>query len=317
MKKTALLSLLIPLMGGLSACNQDNAKWHIGVCQLVTHDALDAATRGFKEELEKEFGADVKIDIQNASGESANCVSICNKFVSKNVDLIMANATPALQAAANSTTTIPILGTSITEYGVALNIDNFDGKTGRNISGTSDLAPLVEQVDMLEEIFPDANKVGLLYCASEANSKYQVDVVKAQLIEDGKTVEMMSFSDSNDIASVLRGKIDNLDVVYIPTDNTAASNAETIDSICREKKVPVVAGEEGICKVCGTVTLSIDYYNIGVETGNMAIDILKNGKDPKDMAIPYDRSPVKKFNKEICDALGITDRITSEYKEIK
>ena len=205
MKKTSLLLIMcLPFMfGSLTSCGSDNAKWHVGVCQLIQHEALDAATKGFKDKLEQELGAEnVSIDIQNASGESANCVSICNKFVSKHNDLIMANATPALQAAANSTDVIPILGTSITDYASALNIANFSGKTGRNISGTSDLAPLVDQAEMIRDVFPNARRVGMLYCSSEANSLYQINVVKARLEADGLTTVNMSFSDSNDITSL-------------------------------------------------------------------------------------------------------------------
>ncbi len=290
-------------LGGCSS----KKKFTIGICQLAPHPALDAATEGFKDEVIKRLGEEnVRFDLQNAAGEANSCTTIVNSFVNKKVDLLMANATPALQAAANATLTIPILGTSITEYGVALGIDNFSGATGTNISGTSDLAPLDEQAKMVKEIFPTAQKVGILYCSAEANSKYQVDVVADELTKLGLQVESMAFSDSNDINSVLNAKADSIDVLYIPTDNTCASNASIIDSVCSQKELPVVAGEEGLCKGCGAVTLSISYYNIGVKTGEMAAKILLDNADIKTMEIEYDEHPVKKYNPVICQRLGIT-----------
>ena len=307
MKKGKLALLLAATSLILTGCNLKSGKYVVGICQLAPHPALDAATQGFKDELEKRLGKDhVTFDEQNAAGEANACTTIVNSFVSKNVNLIMANATPALQAAANATLTIPILGTSITEYGVALGIQDFNGKTGMNISGTSDLAPLDEQAAMVKEIFPSAQKVGILYCSSEANSKYQVDVVKAELEKLSLTVEVMSFSDSNDISAVLSAKAASLDVLYIPTDNTCANNVTVIDSVCQQNNLPVVAGEEGLCKGCGAVTLSISYYNIGVKTGEMAAEILKNGADISKLEIAYDEHPVKKYNPTICQRLGIT-----------
>ena len=310
-----LLSAFLALSVGLTGCGKSGKKV-IGICQLVTHDALDAATQGFKDAVIEGLGeANVEFDYQNADLDLNACSTIANSFVSKNVDLIMANATPALQAAYNATTTIPILGTSITEYGVALGIENFTGVTGMNVSGTSDLAPLNEQAQMIVDVFPNTQKVGILYCSGEANSKYQVDVVKAELENKNLQVSVMSFTDSNDLPTILRAGIVGIDVLYIPTDNTCASNALTIDSICQERNVPVVAGEEGLCKECGAITLSISYYNIGVKTGQMAVEILKNSKDIKTMPIAYDTNPVKKYNATICTRLGIT--IPSEYTPIE
>ena len=310
-----LLSAFLALSAGLTGCGKSGKKV-IGICQLVTHDALDAATQGFKDAVIEGLGeANVEFDYQNADLDLNACSTIANSFVSKNVDLIMANATPALQAAYNATTTIPILGTSITEYGVALGIENFTGVTGMNVSGTSDLAPLNEQAQMIVDVFPNTQKVGILYCSGEANSKYQVDVVKAELENKNLQVSVMSFTDSNDLPTILRAGIVGIDVLYIPTDNTCASNALTIDSICQERNVPVVAGEEGLCKECGAITLSISYYNIGVKTGQMAVEILKNSKDIKTMPIAYDTNPVKKYNATICTRLGIT--IPSGYTPIE
>jgi len=292
--------------GRLKAAKAADESFKIGICQLVSHEALDAATRGFMDKVKEELGDKVTFDLQNAAGDSGTCATINNSFVSQKVDLIMANATPALQAAANSTTTIPILGTSITEYGVALGIKDFKGVTGMNISGTSDLAPLEEQAQMLIDVFPSVKKVGLLYCSAEANSLYQVSVVKASLEAKGLTTKTLSFADSNDISSVLNGSINDIDALYIPTDNTCASSAGIIDSICAGKKLPVVAGEENLCKECGAITLSISYYNIGVKTGEMAISILKDKVDISKMPIAYDEHPVKKYNPDIMARLGMS-----------
>ena len=288
-----------------TASSNEKKEYTVGICQLVQHEALDAATKGFKDALTEAMGDSVKFDEQNASNDSNACATIVNGFVSKNVDLILANATPALQAAAAGTTQIPILGTSVTEYGVALELKDFNGVVGGNISGTSDLAPLDKQAEMLMELFPDAKKVGLIYCSSEANSLYQVKVVKEYLESKGIECKEFSFSDSNDIAAVTTSACDYSDVIYVPTDNTVAYSTGIIDGICRPAKVPVVAGEEGICKGCGVATLSISYYELGRKTGMMAAKILKDGEDISKMEIEYDDNYKKKYNKEICDALGI------------
>ena len=247
--------------------------YKIGICQLAPHPALDAATQGFIDALNEALPGQVEFDNQNAAGECATCATIVNGFVSNNVDLILANATPALQAAASATGTIPVLGTSVTEYGVALEISNFTGLVGTNVSGTSDLGPLDQQAAMIPEWFPEAKTVGLLYCSAEANSQYQVDTVQGFLEELGYTCTLYPFSDTNDMASVAQNAADNSDVLYVPTDNTCANNAGIIDNICHGK-VPVIAGEEGICGGCGVATLSISYYDLGVATGKMAAKIL-------------------------------------------
>lgn len=287
--------------------SDDKKVYTVGICQLLQHPALDEATKGFKAALIKEFGEDgIVFDEQNASNDSSVCPTICNAFVSKKVDLIMANATPALQAAYNATQDIPILGTSVTEYGVALKIDDFNGTVGSNVSGTSDLAPLTEQADMLMEIFPEAKKVGLLYCSAEANSEYQVKVVEEYLTEKGLTCKRYSFSDSNDLAAVTNAAVDESDVIYVPTDNTAAGATETIKNIVVPAGIPVVAGEEGICSGCGVVTLSISYYDLGYKTGEMAVKILKGEADIKEMPIEY-APATKKYNPTIvAEYEGIT-----------
>ena len=286
----------------------------VGISQYVTHDALDAATNGFNDAMNDQFGEDGwKPDLQNAAEDPATCSTIANAFVSQNVDLIMANATPALQAAAAATGDIPILGTSVTEYGVAFGIENFSGIVGGNVSGTSDLAPLDQQAAMIQERYPDAKNVGLLYCSNEANSQYQVDTVQAYLEDMGYTCTQYAFADSNDIAAVCQSAVDASDVLYIPTDNSAASNTPIIDNICRGN-IPVFCGEEGICAGCGMATLSISYYDIGYKTGEMAAKILTGEADISTMPIEYAPEFVKKYNPPMCEALG--KEVPSGYEAI-
>lgn len=319
MKRQVLaVALSAAVAGSIAGMNVSAAEapYTVGICQLVQHVALDAATQGFKDALVEEFGEDgVVFDEQNAQNDSNTCSTIVNSFVSSNVDLILANATPALQAAVAATDTIPILGTSVTEYGVALGIDGFDGTVGTNVSGTSDLAPLDEQAAMLQELFPDAQNVGLLYCSAEANSQYQVDTVKADLEEMGYSCEYYAFSDSNDLNAVVTTAASECDVLYIPTDNTAASNTEIINNVCAPAGVPIITGEEGICAGCGVATLSISYYDLGVGTGKMAARILSGEADISEMPIEYAPAFTKKYNPALCEELGVT--IPDDYVAIE
>lgn len=290
-------------------------KFTVGICQLVQHPALDAATNGFKKALTDKLGDRVSFDVQNASGDTATCAVISNQFVSSNVDLILANATPALQAAQTATSKIPILGTSVTDYGTALGINNWTGTTGKNISGTSDLAPLDQQAKMLNELFPKAKKIGILYCSAEPNSKYQSKVIAENLTKMGYTCKEYTFSDSNDVQSVTKTAASESDVIYLPTDNTVASNTGIIKNVCLPAKKPIIAGEEGICSGCGVATLSISYYDLGYTTGEMAYDILVNGADPSTMKVKFAPKYTKEYNPDICKALGIN--LPSDYKAIQ
>ncbi len=283
----------------------ETATYKVGISQLVTHVALDAATQGFQDALNELLPGQVEFDYQNAANDPATCSTIANAFVSEGVDLIMANATPALQAAAAATADIPILGTSVTEYGVALGIENFSGTVGNNISGTSDLAPLDQQAAMIKEWYPDAKTVGLLYCSNEPNSQYQVDTVQGFLEDLGYTCKQYSFSDSNDIAAVCQTAADESEVLYVPTDNTCASNTGIIDNICHGK-IPVFCGEEGICSGCGVATLSISYYDLGYATGEMAAKILTGEADITTTPIGYAANFTPKYNEAICADLGVT-----------
>ena len=311
MKKIIATLLAVMMLVSLTACGAsapaDDGKYVVGVVQLVPHVALDATTQGFVEKLTELLGEEnVTIDVKVAAGDSATCAPIVNDFVTQNVDLIMANATPALQAAAAATADIPILGTSVTEYGVAMGIENFTGTVGGNVSGTSDLAPLDTQAAMIKEWCPDAETVGLLYCSAEANSQYQVDTVQKYLEELGLTVTQYPFADSNDMAAVTQTACDNSDVIYVPTDNTCASSAGIIDGICQSAGIPVIAGEEGLCAGCGIATLSISYYDLGVKTAEMAYEILTGKADIATMPIGYADKQTPKYNASICEALGIT-----------
>lgn len=294
-----------PASDGGSGQTEADKTYKVGIVQLVQHPALDEATQGFIDVLTEKLGDKVEIDNQNASNDSATCSTIVNQFISAKTDLIFANATPALQAAATATADIPIVGTSITDYATALDIDDWTGVTGRNITGTADLAPLAEQAAMFKELVPDAQKIGLLYCSAEANSKYQCDIVAEELANLGYETAVYTFADSNDVAAVTQAACAASDALYIPTDNTAASNTELIASIVIPANIPVIAGEEGICQGCGVATLSISYYSIGQVAGEMAYDILVNGANPAEMEIKYATDLTKKYVAERAEALGL------------
>ena len=293
---------------------KDDGTYTVGVCQLVQHSAHDEATRGFIDALNGALPGKVTVNSQTASNDIAACSGIVNNFIAEEVDLIMANATPALQISSAATEKIPILGTSITDYAAALGIEDFDGTVGGNISGTSDLAPLKVQAQMVSEWFPDAKTIGMLYCSAEANSQYQVKVVAKELEAMGYTCKNYSFTDSNDLTSVLQGAVTACDVIYVPTDNTVASNGSIIDNICRPEGIPVIGGEEGICDTCSVASTTISYYDLGVKTGQMAAKILTGEADISEMPIEYaDYSFI--YNPEICNALGLTPP-SGEYKAI-
>lgn len=297
-----------------AAVAADGQTYTVGICQLVQHPALDAATQGFKDALTEKLGDSVTFDEQNAAGDSATCSTICNQFVSSNYDLIMANATPALQAAVSATSDIPILGTSVTDYATALDIKDWAGSTGINVSGTSDLAPLDQQAEIIQKLFPDAKNVGILYCSAEANSKYQATVITEALTGMGYTVKEYTFADSNDVAQVTQSACGENEVLYIPTDNTAASCTEAIDNVAAPAGIPIVCGEEGICKGCGVATLSISYYDLGKATGEMAYEVLVNGADVSTMDVQFAPNVTYEYVAERCEALNIT--VPEDYTAI-
>lgn len=279
-----------------------DGEYLVGICQLAPHPALDAATKGFIDTLKAEFGDNVSFIENNAQGDTTTCSTIITNLVDKDVDLILANATASLQAAAGGTRTIPILGTSITEYGVALGIEDFNGTVGKNISGTSDLAPLDKQAEMIKELYPDAETVSLLYCSAEPNSDYQVKEMTKYLKALGYSCTSYPFADSNDVASVAAAAA-KADVIYVPTDNTVANCSGAVLGAIGD--TPLIAGEAGICSGCGVATLSIDYYDLGVATGKMAIKILKGEMSVSDMPVEYAATATKMYNADRCKALGI------------
>ena len=297
-----------------SAGNTDKI-FHVGISQLVQHEALDAATKGFRDALSDKLGDKVIFDEQNAAGDSATSATIANQFVASKYDLILGNATPALQAAVSATDTIPVLGTSITDYATALDIDNWTGVTGYNVSGTSDLAPLDKQAEMIKALFPDAKKVGILYCSAEPNSMYQAETLITYSADIGYTITDFTFADSNDVTAVTQNACANSDVIYIPTDNTAASCTEAINNVAEPAGIPIVSGEEGICKGCGVATLSISYYDIGRTTGEMAYEILVNGADISTMAVQFASDTTYKYMPDRAEKLGV--KIPEGYTAIE
>lgn len=332
MKKILALILSIAMTMSLVACGSGSPKkeeakdevtttksdsdtvYNVGIVQLVQHEALDAATKGFKDALTKQLGDKVVFDEQNAAGDSATCATIANQFVSSNYDLILANATSALQAAVSATDKIPVLGTSVTDYATALDIDKWNGMTGMNVSGTSDLAPLDKQAAMIKELFPNAKNIGILYCSAEPNSKYQSTTITGYLKDMGYTCTEYTFADTNDVASVTQKACSENDVIYIPTDNTAASCTEAINNVAEPAGIPIVAGEEGICKGCGVATLSISYYDLGYKTGEMAYDVLVNGADISKMEIQFAPNITYKYMTDRASKLGVT--IPNNYEAI-
>lgn len=316
MKKIITFVLCIMMIMSLTACStsQKDATYKVGIVQLVQHPALDAATKGFRDALTEKLGDKVVFDEQNAAGDSPTCATIANQFVASKYDLILANATPALQAAASATESIPILGTSITDYGTALDIDNWSGVTGTNVSGTSDLAPLDQQANMIKELFPEAKNVGILYCSAEPNSKYQATTMRGYLEGMGYTCTDYTFADSNDVASVTQNACSGSDVIYIPTDNTAASCTEAINNVAEPAGIPIIAGEEGICKGCGIATLSISYYDLGYATGEMAYEVLVNKADISKMKVQFAPKFTYEYMPDRAAALGI--KIPDNYKAI-
>ena len=316
MKKLLAIMLVMMMLVGCSNNNQNNQSdneedkvFKVGVLQLVKHEALDSATQGFMDALKQKLGDKVVFDEQNASGDASNCAMISNQFVSENVDLIFANATPALQAASTATANIPIIGTSVTSFKVALGIDNWTGVTGMNVTGTSDLAPLDQQAAQVLELFPDAKKVAIFFCSAEPNSVFQADEIEKHFASLGVETQRFTFADSNDIAQVAMSASEFADVVYIPTDNTAASYA-TFEQFSK----PVIAGEAGICKTVGVATISIAYYDIGFRAGEMAFDILANGNNPATMKVEEVSKTQKLFNPEHAAAFNV--EVPNEYKSV-
>lgn len=309
MKLTALMLTAAMALTGCGGGSEESAAgdaaYKVGIVQQMEHAALDAATQGFKDKLTEMLGDDVAFDYQNAQGEQTNCTTIATKFVSDGVDLIMANATTALQSAAAATADIPVVGTSVTDYMTAGVVESNEAP-GRNVTGASDLAPIDEQIAILLELVPDAQKVGIVYCSAEPNSIYQSELAQAELEKAGVAWAEYTAADSNEVQSVVTKAVSECDVLYVPTDNTMANNTEIIKNVAVPAGVPVIAGEEGICAGCGVATLSISYYDLGVKAGEMAYEIMVNGADPATMPIAFVSEGITpKYNPEIAEALGV------------
>lgn len=289
-----------------SADAGDGTVYKVGIIQQLEHAALDEATRGFQDTLTEKLGDQVEFDYQNAQNEQANCATIATKFVSNDVDLIMANATTALQAAAAATGDIPIVGTSVTDYVTAGVIETNDAP-GFNVTGVSDLAPVDQQIALLQELVPDVQKVAIVYCSAEPNSLYQSELAQAELDAAGIAWEEFTAADSNEVQAVITTAITDCDAVYIPTDNTMANNMEIIKNVTVPAGIPVICGEENMCGVGGLATLSISYYELGCKAGEMAYEILVNGADPATMPIEYVSDNITpKYNAEIAAELNWT-----------
>ena len=300
-----VLSMAMTGCGGSGDSADAEGKYKVGIVQQLEHPALDAASLGFQEKLTELMDGNVVFDYQNAQGEQTNCTTIATKFVSDQVDLIMANATTALQSAAAATADIPIVGTSVTDY-VTAGVVESNEAPGRNVTGASDLAPIDEQIAMLMELIPDVQKVGILYCSAEPNSIYQSELAQTELDKAGVAWAEYTAADSNEVQSVVTKAISECDVLYVPTDNTMANNTEIIKNVAVPAGVPVIAGEEGICSGCGVATLSISYYDLGAKAAEMAYEILVNGASPAEMPIAYVSEGItEKYNAEIAETLHI------------
>jgi putative ABC transport system substrate-binding protein len=285
----------------LSGCGGAKADFTVGICQLMKHDALDQATQGFIDALTEEIekaGKTVEIDSQVA-GTAELCTTVINTFTSKRVDLIMANATPALLAAANATSTIPVLGTSVTDYA-----DTFSNKIPSNVSGTSDAVPFDEQAQMMIDTLGlvEGDLVGVLYCTNESNSVVQYEAVKALFEAKKITVKAYTFSETTELQALVTSAASECKAIYVPSDNTVAQNDSIVGTICNDKKVPVFTSYGGtICYA----SLAIDYYELGRETGKMAAEILLGSKSVEDIEIKT-LVPTTVYNEDLCKQLGIT-----------
>ena len=288
--------------------NSNDKTYKIGIVQLVEHDALDASYRGFVDGLAEAGyyeGKNIVIDYQNAQGEQANCNTIATKLVNDKSDLILAIATPAAQAVANATKDIPILVTAVTDPAVSKLVVSNEAPGG-NVTGTSDRTPNAEQIQLLTELIPTAETIGLLYCSSESNSKIQIDIAREEAEKLGlKTIEY-TISDLNELQQVMESMVGKVDAIYTPTDNKIASGMATVSMIATENKIPVIAGEGGMVENGALASYGLDYYELGKLTANQAVKILKGGASPADMPIEYLGDFDFYSNDDVANQLGIT-----------
>ena len=310
MRATALLLTAAMMMTGCGGGSDDaasgDATYKVGIVQQMEHAALDAATQGFHDKLTELLGDDVVFDYQNAQGEQTNCTTIATKFVSDGCDLIMANATTALQAAYAATADIPIVGTSVTDYVTAGVVDSNEAP-GRNVTGVSDLSSIDAQIDVLLQFCAEDAKVAVVYGSSEPNSIYQAELAEKYLQSLNRDYAVYTVADSNEIQAVMTTAVGECDAVYIPTDNTLANNMEIVKNVTVPAGVPSFGGAEQMCAEGALSTLSISYYDLGVRAGEMAYEILVNGANPAEMPIEFvSEGIIPKYNPEIAEALGVT-----------
>lgn len=310
MRATALLLTAAMMMTGCGGGSDDaasgDATYKVGIVQQMEHAALDAATQGFQDKLTELLGDDVVFDYQNAQGEQTNCTTIATKFVSDGCDLIMANATTALQSAYAATADIPIVGTSVTDYVTAGVVDSNEAP-GRNVTGVSDLSSIDAQIDVLLQFCAEDAKVAVVYCSSEPNSIYQAELAEKYLQSLDRDYAVYTVADSNEIQAVMTTAVGECDAVYIPTDNTLANNMEIVKNVTVPAGVPSFGGAEQMCAEGALSTLSISYYDLGVRAGEMAYEILVNGANPAEMPIEFvSEGIIPKYNPEIAEALGVT-----------
>ena len=310
MKKLfAAAAALCSVVIGFSGCSKSgDKKIKIGVIQLVEHSALDANYKGFVDGLAEAGyvdGQNIKIDYHNAQGEQVNCVTIAEKLINDRDDLIFAIATPAAQAVANLTKDIPILISSVTDPESAKLVQK-NTAPGGNVTGTSDLTPCAAQMELLKKIVPNAKTVGMLYCSSEQNSYFQVGLAKAACDKLGLKYIDGTVSNANEIQQVVTNLCGKVDVIYSPTDNMIAAGMTLVSQVANEKKIPTICGEEGMVKAGGLATYGINYYELGKQTAKMAVEILRDGKNPAEMPIEYLQNCDLTVNEETEKVLGIT-----------
>ncbi len=290
-----------------TACHNGEETYRIGIIQLIQHDALDQATQGFMDALKEKLGDRVEFDLQNAQGEQTNCTTIVTKFVNQKVDLIMGNATNAVAAAREATETIPIVGTSVTNYAESGLVESNE-RPGSNVTGVSDMNAVSNQMALIKAFAPDATKIGIVICAAEENSLIQANEAKTVFEAEGYTVTVYKANDSSDLQQVVTKAVSENEVLYEPTDNLVAANMDILRQVAAPAGVPVITGEESMCKTGGLASYSLNYYDIGYEAGLQAYEILVNGKNPAEM-------PIKVFgpeelnlivNEEVMAEMGIT-----------
>ena len=263
----------------------DGTVYKIGVIQLTEHAALDAANDGFVAAL-NDSGIQYEIDQQNAQNDQSACQTIASKLVADGDDLILAIATPAAQAAAAETTEIPIIGTAITDFADA-GLVNDTAAPGTNVTGTSDLTPVKEQIDLLKKLLPEAKTVGILYCSAESNSEFQAELAKSACDEAGLAYEIFTVASSNEIQTVVESMVGKVDVIYAPTDNTIAAGMSTVAMVANDNNLPTICGEVGMVEAGGLATYGIDYYQLGYLAGQQAVAILKGEAQVSETPIGY------------------------------